>query len=187
MNAKAILERILSDLPSKRDWLDPALEAMAREAIKPVEGTTKPPGQSMSAPSEEQVAKLPKWAQEAFKCLERERFCAVRELKEWTNSQTVSPISIQEYVCTGDQHGPEFFTRYVHSERIKIEWKGCRLEINLTDNGPQFEDAIDLKWSPLNPFTRALALVPYSFQAMRLMVPENLIRQPKDEPTSTLS
>ena len=35
MNAKAILERILSDLPAKRDWLDPALEAMAREAVNP--------------------------------------------------------------------------------------------------------------------------------------------------------
>lgn len=33
MNAAAILERILSDLPTSRDWLDPALEAMAREAI----------------------------------------------------------------------------------------------------------------------------------------------------------
>lgn len=186
MNAKAILARILSDLPTNRDWLDPALEAMAREAVKEVPPVVEP-NAGVHTLKPEQVERLPKWAQEAFKCLERERFCMARELKEWNDNQTPGPVSIQEYVCTGNQQSPESVTRYVQTQRLRIEWKGCRLDIHLTDNGPQHEDAIDLKWGPTNPHTRSLALVPYSFQAARLIVPENLIRQPKDEPTSALS
>ena len=30
---RSIIRRIMSDLPSKRDWLDPALEAEAKEAL----------------------------------------------------------------------------------------------------------------------------------------------------------
>jgi hypothetical protein len=36
------LERILADLPRKRDWLDPALEAEAREAIEDLRSKVDP-------------------------------------------------------------------------------------------------------------------------------------------------
>ena len=34
-NLRFILERIIADLPTKRDWLDPALEQIARRALAP--------------------------------------------------------------------------------------------------------------------------------------------------------
>jgi hypothetical protein len=34
-NLRFILERIIADLPTKRDWLDPALEQIARSALAP--------------------------------------------------------------------------------------------------------------------------------------------------------
>lgn len=177
MNAKAVLERILSDLPAKRDWLDPALEAMAREAIKPIKDPQTIGNGSISNLTPAQLEKLPQWAQAAFRALARERDESVANLKEWTNDQTPSPISITEHPCTGDQRGPDFISRYIHGDNIKIEWMGCRLEIGLRQQGPTnaHEDCISLQWEPTDS-ARALAFIPESYQRARIQHPSRLTR-----------
>lgn len=177
MNAKAILARILSDLPSNKDWLDPALEAMAREAIKEVPPMVEPRA-SVNTLTPEQIAKLPKYAQDAFHALERERFCIARELAEWNDNQTPSPVTIQEHICTGNQRSSEFVARYVQTRDLRIEWQGVRLDIGLRSEGPQHENAITLQWGALDPYTRAVAFVPSSFQSARLQTPDTLKREP---------
>ncbi len=176
MTAKEILSQILGALPQKRDWLDPVLEAMAKDAVKPVTPSREVTA-SANTLTPAQLEKLPKFAQEAFRALERERFTAARELKEWHDSQTPGPVAIQEYVCTGNLRAPELMTRYVNTQNLQIEWKGCRLDISLSSDGPMHEDCIKLQWGPLNPLTRALAFVPSSFQSARLQTPETLSRQ----------
>lgn len=178
MNAKFILAQILGALPSNKDWLDPHLEAMAREAVKPVRDRQTIGEGSISAPTLAQLEKLPQWAQAAFRALMRERDESVANLKEWVNDQTPSPISIAEHPCTGDQRGPDFVTRYVHADNIKIEWMGCRLEIGLRKTGPSNaqEDCISLQWEPTDHSARALAFIPESYQRARIQHPSRLTR-----------
>lgn len=100
--------------------------------------------------TDDQIAKLPKFAQAAFKDLELERFVAVRALREWTDSQTVSPVSIEEIVCDGEQQSPSFKKRYIQTNRVKFEWMGVELEVYLKDDQSQGNaPGISLQWNAI--------------------------------------
>jgi hypothetical protein len=60
-------------------------------------------GNNMNAPTEEQIAKLPKWAQDHIANVERERFVSVRALNEAMDSQTKAAFYCDDYVCTGER------------------------------------------------------------------------------------
>ena len=72
----------------------------------------------------EQLSKLPKWAQEEFTNLQRERNTAVRELKSWTDDQKPSSIYIDELVCDGEQQGPKSYRRYIQSRKVTMVHAG---------------------------------------------------------------
>lgn len=129
---------------------------------------------SIYAPTEEQLAKLPKWAQDAFKSLERERYTAVRELQQWTADQTPSPISIMEMVSDGTQRGPKTYTRFVHTTDLKINWQGVELTIALRSDGPMHENCIKLQWSGHDRGSQHIGFIPDSFQSAYLIHPDNM-------------
>lgn len=71
-------------------------------------------------PSNEQIEKLPKWAQERIRDLERERELSVRKLNEFVDGQTESRIWVDDLVCTGEQSGPTSKRHYIQSHKITV-------------------------------------------------------------------
>jgi hypothetical protein len=124
--------------------------------------------------TDEQISKLPKWAQDHICDLARERDTAVRALREWTDSQTESPVSIMELECIGERKGPSQLTRYIQTRRLEIRWEGIRLDIQLNNNNPQHEAGISLRWSALERGLSHVAMVPTSFQYVDLIAKENM-------------
>jgi hypothetical protein len=128
----------------------------------------------MSTITKEQIEKLPKWAQEHMRDLQRQRDTAVAALRKWTDSQTESPISIMEYECTGETQGPSRYDRYVHAHGLTIKWHGIRLDVRLNDDGPQHECGIGLQWSDVHQRSLQIAMVPKSYQSVDLIAKENM-------------
>ena len=68
-----------------------------------------------------EIAKLPKWAQEHIANLQRERDLSVRTLNEFQNSQTPSKIWTDDWVCSGEEKGPTVKTHYIQSRSVNIK------------------------------------------------------------------
>lgn len=137
---------------------------------------------SVHMPPVDKLAKLPMWAQQAFKNLERERFVAVRELKAWTDSQTPGPIFIEEYISTGEGKSPAFVTRYVEGKKVSFVWQGVELEVILTEGDSMSENAIALKWNQSHGGSMGhVALIPTGFHSAILMHPKHMRYRPELE------
>ena len=122
----------------------------------------------------EQLAKLPKWAQEEFKDLERERFVAVRALNEYCDSQTPSPIFTEEYECTGEGKGPTPKRRYFHGRRVSVEWRGVLVEVSCNEPRSQSGAGITIQWGDPGKLCQHIAAIPESFQRIRLVSKEDM-------------
>ena len=110
--------------------------------------------------------KLPKWAQEHIKDLKRERDVAIRELKGYLDYQTPSPFFVSDYFCTGEEN--QFVKRYIQTHRMCIDHAGVFLDILLRD------DTIELKWDAGQYNIRDVAMIPQSYQSIRLVARENM-------------
>lgn len=114
------------------------------------------------------IAKLPKWAQEHIKDLQRQRDIAVRRLDEMTDSQTPSPFSDRKLDCTEDG-APVCRTVYYQARRMDVSHANVCMSICLRDDG------INLSWCADGPYTmRELAMIPESFQKVRLVARDNM-------------
>lgn len=129
---------------------------------------------SVNAFTPEEIAKLPKWAAEKVKDLSRERDAAVCKLNEYIDSQTESPISIDEHPCLGESYGPSFKTRYIQARDVKFTWHGVTLEVRLRDEGPQHDNCIQLVWGTSKRSMSHVAFVPSSYQHAELISKENM-------------
>lgn len=111
------------------------------------------------------VSKLPKWAQDHIKDLQRERDIAVRALNEWTDTQTPSPIFVDELVSTGEERGPSTKRRYIEGRRVSFNWQGVWLDVLLR------ESAIDLQWRTPDDMCgmEDVALIPRSYMQVWLV------------------
>jgi methyl coenzyme M reductase subunit D len=85
----------------------------------------------MNQPTPEQLAKLPKWAQEHITDLSRQRDAALNVLNEFQDSQTVSRFYYEDHVCTGEQAGPSSKRRYIQTDRVIVDYKGEEFELTL--------------------------------------------------------
>lgn len=56
-------------------------------------------------PTPEEIAKLPKWAQDHLRALQRERDESTRISERFTNEQTVQPICVPEHACNRSTEG----------------------------------------------------------------------------------
>jgi hypothetical protein len=120
----------------------------------------------------EKIAKLPVWAQEHIKTLDRERTLAVRALSEYLDDQTPSAI------FTEDMHahsvgeltlpGGHVQRKYVNADKIIIEAHGVRLDV-MTKYGNTNNESIVLQWSTPNRMVSEVAMIPLSYQQVRLI------------------
>lgn len=128
----------------------------------------------MSAPTPEQIAKLPKWARDHITNIERERDVSVRALNEFQDSQTPSGIYYDDCVCTGETKGPSNKRKYIQSHQLEVEHAGVLLSVFLAGtNDSQRSHGIQLSWNARQR-TGHVAAIPTSFQCVELVAKENM-------------
>lgn len=113
------------------------------------------------------IVKLPKWAQEHIKKLERERDVAIRSLNEYVDGQTESAIYYDDLISTGEERGPSNKRVYIQTHGIEIKHNGVHLSLLLREN-------IELRCEDLNRGMNFVAFVPTSFNAMSIVSKENM-------------
>lgn len=123
-------------------------------------------------PTSEQLAKLPKWAQDHIEDLTRQRDASVESLNKFCDSQTPSRFRVEDRPCTGESAGPSHKVCYIQGHTLYVEWAGIELRIDANDYGNR-ENEIGLSWSTADG-TREVAMVPRSFNAVNLKTKENL-------------
>jgi hypothetical protein len=118
-------------------------------------------------------SKLPKWAQDYIKRIERERDVAIRQLNASLDSQTPSAFYFEGRVCTGEDSGPTLKRHYVQTHKITVAYQGVVLEVCTRAN----EDGIDLQWNPGDSereYSGDVAFIPSSRQQARLVSKDNM-------------
>jgi len=117
---------------------------------------------------QDKINKLPKWAQEHIKDLNRQRDVAIKALNEYCDSQTDSEFSIQELECTGEEGGPSFKRRYIQTRKIEVDYGGVGLSVSIADQ------EIRLSWWASGVGLRDVAFIPISYQYARITAKENM-------------
>ena len=104
------------------------------------------------------LKRLPKWAQEYIKSIEREREETIKTLNEFRDNQTPSEFYCDRLVCTGEKTGPSVKRHYFSASqgRLVAAHAGVKLEIILRDglidlSYGREDDRIDLTPAILQP------------------------------------
>lgn len=118
----------------------------------------------MNTPTPEQIAKLPKWAQEHIADLDRRMVVAERSLKEYEDAQTPSEFFYDDLLCIGGK-SPQNVRRYVQTHRISIVRDGIRADVLLRHDEP----GIEISWGDEHRGCREVAMIPTSFQKIKLL------------------
>ena len=119
---------------------------------------------SASIPTPEQIAKLPKWAQETIEDLTRRTRVAETALKEYLDKQTPSEFYVEEYVNIGDG-SDKHVQRYIQTYKMVVESGGVLLRILLR----QDEKGIELQWNSTDRLMQEVAMVPLSFNKVKIV------------------
>ena len=125
-------------------------------------------------PTQEQISKLPLWAQDLIKYQAQERDIAIRALNEHLDLQTPSKVYFEKYLSTGEQQGPSLKKFYVQYDRLTFEHAGILLQVNCWNADPMHDNSIELQWSVPNGTCDMVAFVPRSFQSAALISHENM-------------
>ena len=135
-------------------------------------------------PTPELIAKLPKWAQDRIRTLERERLEALRALNNHVDNQKPSQIYWEEYLSTGEGTGwtggtgPSVKRFYVQTNRVVVECAGVQLQVDCHEATSMHDDGIELKWSDPTGLQNMTAFVPTSFQRATLIAQHNMRVRP---------
>lgn len=129
----------------------------------------------MQTVTAEQIAKLPKWAQDHIRNITRERDIAVQELNAWVDSQTPSAFYVDEYPCIGEQKHKR---RYFQGNRIAVDHAGVHCEILLAreDDGQRLY-GIDITYSEGGPRRighQDVAIMPRASNCIELVAKDNM-------------
>ena len=123
---------------------------------------------------ESKIERLPKWAQDHIRDLERQRNAAIRTLNETLDKQTPGPFFYDDMPCTGEggADGPVFKRIYIQAGwRIQCEHAGVLLSITVPPDGRK---EIRLQWMTPEMSSRDIALIPESYCAARLVAKEGM-------------
>ena len=112
----------------------------------------------------EQIAKLPKWAQERMADLERRTRVAETALKEFNDAQTPSEFYVEEYVSTGEG-SDKHVQRFIQTYKMAVERDGVKLTVLLR----QDEKGIELQWNSTSRLMSEVAMVPLSFNKVKVL------------------
>jgi|FAXJ01.1.fsa_nt_gi hypothetical protein len=122
---------------------------------------------SAPLPTPEQIAKLPKWAQERMENLERRTRAAETALKDYLDNQTPSEFYTEDYVSVGEGSGTHV-QKFIQTYKMAVEHDGVKLTILLR----QDEKGIELQWNSTSRLMNEVALVPMSFNKVKIVAPE---------------
>ena len=114
------------------------------------------------------IEKLPKWAKEHITQLERQRDSAVQKLNEMCNSQTPSPIYVDDWTFTGEGVGQATKRQYIQADNVTFDYVGIVLEVTC------FDDNMKLQWHDQRHSMNEIALIPESYQQCRLVARANM-------------
>lgn len=78
--------------------------------------------------TEEQVAKLPKWAKQHIETITQQRDAAVKQLNEFLDTQTESSIYIEEF--STHVSPPIFVKKFIQGDQVTFGSISVRLETN---------------------------------------------------------
>jgi len=120
-------------------------------------------------PTPEQIAKLPKWAQERLADVERRTRVAEEKLKEYLDAQTPSEFYVEEYVSTGEG-SDKYAQRYIQTYKMAVETGGVKLTILLR----QDEKGIELQWNSTSRLMQEVAMVPLSFNKVKIVAKDEM-------------
>ena len=120
-------------------------------------------------PTPEQIAKLPKWAQEHIEGLDRRVVIAERTLKEYGDTQTESPFFYDDYLCIGGG-SPQFARKYIQTHKVSVVKDGVRVDVLLRMD----EKGIEISWGDEDRTCREVAMIPTSFQKIKLVQKEHI-------------
>jgi hypothetical protein len=76
-----------------------------------------------------EITKLPKWAQEYIRVIEREREEAVRVLNKFKDAQTPTNFWTDRIACTGEQSGPSDKRQYIQTNQVTIQIGKAEIDI----------------------------------------------------------
>ena len=114
------------------------------------------------------IAKLPKWARDHIRDLNRERSTAVRALDEYVDTQTPSAFFTEDLECTGESRGPTRRRSYIQARRIIAVGDGVTLSVSVRQGN------IELSWGEGDHTTGEVAFIPESFQRARIVARKNM-------------
>jgi hypothetical protein len=120
-------------------------------------------------PTPEQIEKLPRWAQEHIKDLDRRMVVAERAVAEYKDSQTPSEFYYEDHLCIGGG-SPQLIRRYIQTNRMTIEHAGVQVDVLVREGDPE----IEIGWSDPTRMCREVAMVPKSFQQIKIIHPKHI-------------
>lgn len=115
----------------------------------------------MRTPSDEQIERLPQWAQAYIKDLRRQRAIAISELQEFVDAHATGAVAVRLMTSDGESRGPTLRTVRFDAHMLELTHAGVKVDIVLADG----EVRVSYEGTPYG--TRAV-LVPTSYQSMRL-------------------
>lgn len=121
-------------------------------------------------PTTEQIATLPKWAQEHIKSLDRRVVISERTLQEYCDTQTKSPFFYEELLCFGGET-PQFVRKYIQTYGISVIRDGVRVDILLRHD----ESGIEVSWGSDDRLIWEIPMIPVSHQKIKI-VPRDKLR-----------
>lgn len=127
----------------------------------------------MNEPTPEQLAKLPKWAQDHIKHLTTSNNAIKSSLKQFNDSQTPSPIWVDEWL-----QDPRI-KRYIQAPHCNVIFshKGVDMRVMLAgEKDPSRAPGIEISYSRTGRWGDAgeIALVPKSHGLFQLISKENM-------------
>jgi len=111
------------------------------------------------------LTKLPKWAQAHIEALHRQRDTAVAKLDEYLDSETEANFYQDDILC--DETPPRFVKRHIQGHRIQGEFEGVTFTILLRKGY-----GVEINYGALERHIGDVILQPYTFQGIRLFLPE---------------
>lgn len=126
----------------------------------------------MAEPTQAQIEKLPKWAQEHIADLKRNLAASEGVKSRLIDEQKPSPFYVDEW------HSTPRFRRYVQAvnRTVSVEHAGVHLDVFLADeHDGQRAYGIELKWCAVGKrLSDGVALLPRGYSTVQLVTPENI-------------
>lgn len=126
----------------------------------------------MNTPTQEQISKLPKWAQEHIRDLTSQRDNEQNAKRRLLEQQQVSPFYVDEW------YSDKPYKRYICApgRQIEVEHAGVKLGVFLaSEDDNQRPYGIELKYSAIgDAIGRGVAIVPSGFSTINLQAASNI-------------